>query len=56
MEAPFLDNFKMPNITSYDGKDDPTAYVEAFWSWMDFKRVSELVRCQAFPLTLLWLA
>lgn len=32
MEAPFLDNFKMSNITSYDGKGDPVTHVEVFQS------------------------
>lgn len=32
MAAPFLDNFKMPTITPYDGKGDPAAHVEVFHS------------------------
>lgn len=32
MAAPFPNNFKMPNITSYDGKGDLAAYVEVFCS------------------------
>lgn len=45
MVAPFFDNFKMPNIASYNGKGDPATHVEVFRSWMDFERVSELARC-----------
>lgn len=47
MAAPFPDNFKMLSITPYDGKGDLATYVEVF------ERVSELAKCQAFPLTLL---
>lgn len=56
MTALFPDNFKMPNIASYDDKGDPATHVEVFCSWLDFERVSELAKCQAFPLTLLGLA
>lgn len=52
----FLDNFKMTRITLYDGNGDPAAHVEFFCSWMDFKKVSKLVKCQVFPLTLSELA
>lgn len=56
MAAPFLDNFKMPNIIRYNGKEDPAAHVEVFLSWMDFEKVSKQARCQTFPLTLSGLA
>lgn len=56
MTAPFLDNFKMSSITPYDGKGDLTAHVEVFHFWMDFDKVSELAKCQAFTLTLLRIA
>lgn len=41
MVAPFPDNFKMLNITFYDGKCDLATHVEVFRSWMNFERVSE---------------
>lgn len=56
MVALFLDNFKMLSITPYDGKGYLVVHVEFFWAKMDFERVSKLVRCRAFPVTLLGLA
>lgn len=52
MVMSFVDNFKMLNIMPYNGKGDLAAHIEVFRSWMDFKRVLKLARCQAFPLTL----
>lgn len=52
MTAPFPNDFKMPNITPYNGKGDLAVYIEVFHSWMNFERVAELARCRAFPLTL----
>lgn len=37
MVAPFLRNFKMPNIPFYNDRRDPTTHVEVFCSWMDFE-------------------
>lgn len=41
MAAPFLDNFKRLNITTYDGKGDPATYMEVFLFldrfWKGFK-------------------
>lgn len=51
MVALFLNNFKMLN-TLYNSKGDLTAHVEVFCLWKEFERVSELARCQAFPLML----
>lgn len=45
MAAPFPKNFKMPSIMLYDEKGDQVAYVEVFHSWMDFKKILEVVRC-----------
>lgn len=56
MAAPFLDNFKMLNITFYDEKCDPVAHMEVFRSWIDFKRVLKLARYRTFSLILLGLA
>lgn len=47
MAAPFPNNFRMLNITSYDGKGDQAAHAEVFCSWIDFERVLKLARCQA---------
>lgn len=56
MIAPFPNNFKMLIIALYDRKEDPAAHIEALCVGIDFKRVSKLARCQAFPLTLSRLA
>lgn len=52
----FPDNFKMPSIAFYDGKEDPVMHVEVFHALMDCEKVAKLSRCRAFPLTLLRLA
>ncbi|KAF3448986.1 hypothetical protein FNV43_RR09710 [Rhamnella rubrinervis] len=52
MAAPFPPEFKMPNIPSYNGHEDPVNHVDSFKTWMDFMGVTELARCRAFPLTL----
>lgn len=56
MAALFPNKFKMSNIPPYNSKGDPTAHVKVFHSLMDFERVSELTKCQAFPMTLTGLA
>lgn len=52
MATPFANNFKILSMVPYDGKGNPIAHVEVFHALMDFEKVLELTRCQAFPLTL----
>lgn len=49
MVAPFPDNLKIPNITPYNGKEDPTAHVEVFHSWIDLKGSRSKLDAKFFP-------
>ena len=45
--------FKPPSdMETYDGSTDPQEHMDAFKSRMALARVSDLVRCRAFPITL----
>ena len=42
----------MPQIKAYDGKTDPLDHIETYRTWMNVRRASASLKCQAFPLTL----
>ena len=48
----FPEDFKMPQIKAYDGKTDPLDHIETYRTWMNIRRASASLKCQAFPLTL----
>ena len=48
----FPEDFKMPQIKAYDGKTDPLDHIETYRTWMNVRRASASLKCQAFPLTL----
>ena len=52
MAAPFPPDFKMSNITTYNGRGDPINHVDRFKNWMNFVGITKLVSCRAFPVTL----
>ena len=48
----FPEDFKMPQIKPHDGKTDPLDHIETYRTWMNVRRASASLKCQAFPLTL----
>ena len=45
-------NFKMLTIPLYDGKINPVAHVQTYWTWMNIAKADATTLCNAFPLTL----
>ncbi|XP_052203969.1 uncharacterized protein LOC127809246 [Diospyros lotus] len=52
MEKPLPRKFKMPQITSYYGKDDPYDHIQNYESLMMLHGWDDEIMCRAFPLTL----
>jgi hypothetical protein len=44
--------FKVPQIMSYTGDEDPLDHLENFQAHLDLHGTSDEVACRAFPLTL----
>ena len=45
-------NFKLPNLSPYDGKADPAYHIQHYETWMTMQGVAPGAMCQAFSLTL----
>jgi hypothetical protein len=52
MNFPLLDNFKVPPISSYDGRGDPITHIEGFQVHPFFHSIPNETACRVFPLTL----
>ena len=52
MSFPLPDNFKVPPISSYDGRGDPIIHIEGFQAHPFFQSIPNKTACQVFPLTL----
>ena len=52
LNPPLSDRFRIPPISSYDGKEDPFIHIEDFQTHPSFYNLSDGVACQVFPLTL----
>ena len=53
VQDPLLsDKFRIPPISSYDGKGDPFIHIEDFQTHHSFYNLPDGVACQVFPLTL----
>ena len=44
--------FRMPTMTTYEGKTDPQDHLDAFNNQMDLLQVSSRARCRCFAVTL----
>ena len=42
----------MPQIKAYNRKTDPLDHIETYRTWMNVRRASANLKCQAFPFTL----
>ena len=45
--------FRMPTMTTYEGKTDPQDHLDAFNDQMDLLQVSSRARCRCFAVTLI---
>ncbi|EHA8590342.1 hypothetical protein COCNU_scaffold017266G000020 [Cocos nucifera] len=52
MQEPVPQNFKLPQLESYDGTSDPVDHLEAFRTMMLLHDASDAMLCRAFPSTL----
>ncbi|XP_058084029.1 uncharacterized protein LOC131231746 [Magnolia sinica] len=52
MQAQLSERFRLPQITTFTGKTDPTEHIESFWTYMELHDASDAVMCRAFSLTL----
>ena len=52
LEKPLPRKFKMPQITSYSGKDDPYDHIQNYESLMTLHEWDDDIMCRAFSLTL----
>ena len=52
MNSPFSDSFKVPPISSYNGRGDPIIYIKYFQTHHSFYNIPDETACQVFPLTL----
>ena len=52
-QAPLPTGFRMPIITTYEGKTDPQDHLDAFNDQMDLLQVSSWARCRFFTVTLM---
>jgi hypothetical protein len=46
------DNFEVPSVQSYDGREDPANHIENLQTHPSFYNLPDEVACQVFPLTL----
>ena len=53
LEKPLSRKFKMTQITSYSGKDDPYDHIQNYESLMALHGWDDDIMCRAFSLTLL---
>ena len=49
---PLPHKFRMPQIDSYNGVNDPLDHLETFKTLMHFQGVADEIMCRAFPTTL----
>ena len=49
---PLPKKFRMPQIESYDGANDPLDHLETFKTLMHLQGVADEIMCRAFPATL----
>ena len=52
LAEPFPEDFKMPVMKQYEGLTDPINHFESYRTWMNVRRASPNIKCQAFGLTL----
>ena len=52
LAEPFPENFKMPATKQYEGLTDPVNHFESYRTWMNVRRATPSIKCQAFELTL----
>ncbi|MCI92956.1 hypothetical protein A2U01_0114254, partial [Trifolium medium] len=53
MRAPIPAGFeKPPQLWTYDGQSDPDEHIDNVNAILDFRMVSEAIRCRLFPTTL----
>ena len=52
MNPPLSDNFRIPPISSYDGKGDPIIHIEDFQTHPSFYNILDETACQVFSSTL----
>ncbi|XP_058099697.1 uncharacterized protein LOC131244048 [Magnolia sinica] len=52
MQARLPERFRLPQITPFTGKTDPTGHIESFRTYMELHDASDAVMCRAFSLTL----
>ena len=49
---PLPQNFRMPQIESYDGAKDPLNYLKTFKTLMHLQGIADEIMCRVFPTTL----
>lgn len=52
MELLLPQNFKVPQMDTFDGSKDPVKHIELCKAHMTLHRVPDEIACSAFPLTL----
>ena len=50
--CPLPQKFRMPQIESYDGINDPLDHLKTFKTLMHFQGIPDEIMCRAFPTTL----
>ena len=51
LAEPFPEDFKMPVIKQYEGLTDPISHFEIYRTWMNVRRATPNIKCQAFTLS-----
>lgn len=52
MDVPLPEQFKMPQMTLYEGKTDPDDHIEIYIGYMNLYEVPKAIQCRAFRTTL----
>ena len=52
MQEPIPQHFKAPQFKDYNGTTDPIDHLETFKEAMLLYRVTDIILCRAFPITL----
>lgn len=52
LAEPLLDKLKMPQLTQYEGKEDPFNHIDNYSSCMELQWANDAIMCRAFLVTL----